>query len=271
MPHPHDSVSMNLDDVSLWILSWQRWDRLEHMLASLQNAGLLDLIHRKRIFFQEINARDREVAERFGLEVFGSPANIGIAPAWQAMLAHTPEPFTLMLENDCPVIESPHVVHRRLQEARDWLARGELDACQLRSIPYPGAKFNVCAKYCRYWSCPGWQTASAWRRWLRPLKARRLLDSAPLCINNAEARHPEIDRLSADIHRVSSRYWGWSNQSVLIRTAWMRDQVLPRVFSHPSRRLVQGAQDIERALNRRWWREQDFRIGMSQGFFTHLD
>ncbi|MHB8919835.1 MAG: hypothetical protein ACYC3N_02225 [Halothiobacillus sp.] len=124
------------------------------------------------------------------------------------MRAQTPEPFTLMLENDCPVLEPPHIVHQRLQEARDWLARGELDACQLRSIPYPGAKFNVCAKYCRYWSCTEQQTALAWRRWLRPLKARR---------------------------------------------------------------PVQGAQDIERALDRRWWREQDFRIGMSQGFFTHLD
>lgn len=262
---------MKLDDVSLWILSWRRWDRLERTLESLKQSGLLDTIQTKRIFFQEISERDREIAERFGLEVFGSPVNIGIAPAWQEMLTKTPEPYTLMLENDCPVIEPPPIVQRRLQEARDLLARDALDACQLRSIAHPGAKFNTCKKYCRYWPCSEKRALTAWRRWLRPFKARRLLGSAPLCIRDAELRHSQIDRLSVDVHRVSSRNWGWSNQSVLIRTAWMRDQILPRVFSHPSRRHVQGAQDIERALNRRWWRKHDFRIGLSQGFFTHLD
>jgi len=257
--------------VALWILSWRRWDHLERMLASLVSSGLPDLVQRSRIFFQEFGDRERAIAAEYGFEACGVSDNIGIAAAWQQMLADTHEPLSLFLENDCPVVEPPGVVARRLAEARDLVASGAIDVCRLRSVREPGAKFYNCEKYCRYWSCkPEDAVVTALRRWMRPGKARRLLGSAPYCIEQPERRHRQIERLSDDVFRVSSAHLNWTNQSVLVRTDWMRDVVLPRVFSHPSRRTVNGTQDIEKALNCPWWRDQSFRIGVGSGLFTHL-
>lgn len=267
------SQERKLTDVALWILSWRRQPVLEQTLSSLVKSNLPDMVVSKRIYFQEISDCDLEIAARYDFDAYGSERNIGIAPAWKRMLDLTPEPYVLVVENDCPVIEKPETVWRRMQDVHKHLLSGSLEACSLRSIDNPGAKFNTCKKYCRYWGCDASvssEITAGFRRFFRPLKARRLLGSAPFCVASPESKFSRIDRLEDGLFRVSSANWGWSNQSVIFRTQWMRDVVLPRVFSHPSSRLVGGAQDIERALNRRWWRKQNFPIGISSGFFTHL-
>jgi hypothetical protein len=46
--------------------------------------------------------------------------------------------------------------------------------------------------------------------------------------------------------------------------------VLARVARHPDPRTINGHQDIERALNRPWWRRQAFAMGHAEdGVFTH--
>jgi hypothetical protein len=69
---------------------------------------------------------------------------------------------------------------------------------------------------------------------------------------------------------TDSRYRNWSNQAVLVERRYFFDVVCRRVEERPDPRLVNGHQDIERALNRRWWRHRRDPMGhAAEGIFTH--
>ncbi len=89
-------------------------------------------------------------------------------------------------------------------------------------------------------------------------------------------KHPEIaqpaaiSKLPSGNYLTTSRFRNWSNQSVLVERSFFLDVVCRRVEEYPDRRLINGYQDIERALNNWWWRRLGVRMGhAASGIFTH--
>ena len=79
-----------------------------------------------------------------------------------------------------------------------------------------------------------------------------------------------VRKLPSGNYLRDSRYRNWSNQAVLVERQYFLDVVCRRVEGHPDPRLVNGHQDIERALNQRWWRRRRDRMGhAAEGIFTH--
>ncbi len=68
-------------------------------------------------------------------------------------------------------------------------------------------------------------------------------------------RHPDevqkdaVRKLPSGNYVTDSRYRNWTNQAVLVERQYFLDVVCRRVEEHPDPRLVNGHQDIERALN----------------------
>ena len=67
---------------------------------------------------------------------------------------------------------------------------------------------------------------------------------------------------------VDSKVINWTNQSILTTKRFFL-QMLDYADQHPRSRTVNGFQDMEKPLNCRWWRRQHFKIGVSDGLFTH--
>ena len=261
---------------ALCILSWKNYDKLITSLDSYQAGGLFGHFDEHMIFFQEIGEKERAIAARYGLQSGGSKRNLGIANGWRTALESLNSDLVLMLEQDCPLIEPSETLQNELNLAVEALSQKQVDVFRLRSVQHPGSKFYNIEKYSRYFPVPGEQSGTAQtllahiRRIFRPGKARRLLGSAVYCGQEAIVRHPEIKSPKPGFHVVSSANLNWTNQSVMFNRRWMLDVLLSRVETHPSNRTINGFQDIEMALNCPWWREQDFKIGISKGVFTHL-
>ena len=78
-----------------------------------------------------------------------------------------------------------------------------------------------------------------------------------------------VRKLPSGNYVTDSRYRNWSNQAVLVERQYFVDVVCRRVDEHPDPRLVNGHQDIERALNRRWWRRRRDRMGHAAAGYLH--
>lgn len=267
-------MSTPLPDLGLCILSWRNRDKLRVSLESYRANALFDYFAEIRILFQAAEDEDYAIAQEFGLNAIGLGQNIGIAGAWEYLLSRMRSRYVVFLENDCPLIEGPDSVKRELQQGLELLQKGEINVYRLRSRSRPGSKFYNCEKYRRYYPIAGDGTMRhlllRLRRLLRPGKARRLLGSAPYCVQGAERAHPQIKRLENGVYIIPSAHLNWTNQSVMFARAWMLDVLLERVKTHPSSRCINGFQDIEMALNCSWWRRQNFKIGLGEGLFTHL-
>ena len=273
---------MSRPKLGVGILSWRAPQTLAATLENYAQNGLFELVDEARVFFQEISRDDREVAQRFGLEVDGSKANLGIEGGVRELVDGSRADLLLLLENDCPM-----VVDRAT--ARDALARAVADmqdhdvpVFRMRSRRHPGENFTRTDKYQQFFPVrdaldtdveihAGSAVRAALRRWTRPSKARRFRADAFHVESDPVARQPAALRRSANGNVLTdSRFINWSNQSVLVRPEWMQDVLFPGVTEHPSKRLIGGAQDIERAANRPWWRDLRVPIGMSEpGIFTH--
>jgi hypothetical protein len=106
---------------------------------------------------------------------------------------------------------------------------------------------------------------------LKHLTLERFLGKAVYVEAQPERRFPHAwRRLPSGNLVTSSRFRHWSNQAVLVERDFLRDVVLRRAETHPDPRTINGAQDIERALNRPWWRRRDVAMGHAvDGVFTH--
>ncbi|HUN00984.1 MAG: hypothetical protein B7X12_06435 [Halothiobacillus sp. 20-53-49] len=269
MPQP-------IPELGLCILSWRNHEKLRVTLDSYRRQGLFRFFSEARILFQEATAEDYVIAEEFDLSALGLESNVGIEQGWAYLLNHMNSRYIVFLENDCPLIEPEAVVAHELNQGVRLLDRGIVDVYRLRSKEHPGAKFQNCTKYQRYYPVanepysPSQSLMRTLRRWVRPKKAQRLIGSAPYCIHDATQRHPQLKQHTDDVIIVPSAYLNWTNQSVLFSRTWMQGVLLARVRSHPSHRSINGFQDIEMALNCDWWRQQAFKIGIGPGLFTHL-
>lgn len=268
--------------LGLGILSWRAPETLAATLATYEAGGLFDLFEEKRVFFQEISREDRNTGARFGLEVDGSKTNLGIEGGVRALVDSSDADMLLLLENDCPLVVDAWTARDALDRAVADIEAHGLPVFRMRSRRQPGENFTRPLKYQHFYPARGpldtevdilniHPMAATLRRSLRPAKARGFRAEAIHVERDPARRQPGAVRPSTHGNWLSdSRFMTWSNQSVLVRPDFMREVLLPGVAAHPSKRTIGGAQDIERAANRPWWRRLRVPIGFSDpGLFTH--
>jgi hypothetical protein len=268
--------------LALGILSWRAPATLAATLETYAAGGLFSRFEEKRAYFQEISDEDRAIAARFGLNAEGTAANTGIEGGVRALLEGTSADLILLLENDCPLVVAGEVAADALARAVMDMATHDVPVFRMRSRRQPGDDFTRTDKYQGLFGvrdaldsdiafhAPSPLRAFA-RRTLRPRKAERFRGDAVYVERDPVTAQPGAVRTSDNGNYLTdSRFLNWSNQSVLVRPVFMLETLLPGVAAHPSKRTIAGAQDIERAANRRWWRDLRVPIGISDpGLFTH--
>jgi hypothetical protein len=267
--------------LGLSILSWKSWNTLDASLKSHRDAGLFEHFDKSLIFFQDLCDKDKEIADKYGLEFAGGP-NCGIGEGMRRAARSLGTDYVLFLENDCPTIAPPRQVQRELSLAVDYLEKGIISIMRLRSRLYPGEGFCDPMKYLRYFPPRRPEPtvdfaafiAPAWKRWFRwifkPYNIHLMKGRSIYLEKYPEKLFPDIIRKTEDDIWISdSSCTDWTNQSVMMKRAFFLDILMPYVDAHPSGLELHGFQEPERPLNCRWWRRQRFKIGQGAGLFSH--
>ena len=268
-------------DLTVGVLSYRAHRTLERTLASHRASGLVDLPARYFVYFNAVDDADRRLAERWGVEAVGAPANGGIYGGFRGIAEHARTGHLLVLENDIEAIAEPEPTALCLRTALADMRREDIPVFGLRSRARPSQGIGGAEKFARCYGVeeplhPGIaaRRAKLWDRLVmrrKHLTLERFLGNAVYMEAAPERRFPHAwRRLPSGNLVTSSRYRNWSNQAVLVRRDFLLNVVLARTESHPDRRTINGAQDIERALNRPWWRRQAIAMGHARdGVFTH--
>jgi len=267
--------------LTIGVLSYRAHRTLERTLASHRASGLFELPDRYFVYFNAFGGADRRLAERWHVEAVGEPANSGIYGGFKGVAEAARTPYVLILENDIMSLEGPERTAACLRRALVDMRGEGIRAFCLRSPERPGQGKSGAEKFVRAFGVEepltpdfrpqsaGWWDRLAMRR--KHLTLERFIGKAIYVEARPERRFPRAwRRLPSGNLVTTSRYRQWSNQAVLVERKFLLDVVLPRVDQHPDPRKINGAQDIERALNRPWWRRRDEPMGHAvDGVFTH--
>ena len=237
------------------------------------------MVDRTLLFANEMTGEDAKIAAAYGVNITGSHTNIGIYGGFQALSDDLDTDILLLVENDCPLIVDQATVAGVIERAVADMADGTVPIFNLRSRHQPGYRFTRSDKYRAFYRLrapldSSMTRISVWSR-LRAMckygNGRQFAAMAVYLEVDPVVAQPQVLRRSAHGNWLSdSQCHNWTNQSILVRRDFYRGVILERVRTHPDPRTINGHQDIERAVNGRWWRRQRFPIGFSDpGAFTH--
>ncbi len=244
--------------VSAGVLSFGALRTTSRALSAHRESGLIDCVGEFFVHFNAITSDDKGVAEEAGVRYTGTAENLGIYGGFRAIAERAKNPYVLILEND--VVPLPGARVRQCLDAcvSDMMEHDIKSFC-LRSRHEPGEG----VPYAKYIKTFGLLEPIA--RSLDPKRAapfsqlRMFLEHGSIDKFRAASlfceRDPEtvqkhaVRKLPSGNYLTDSRYRNWSNQAVLVERQYFFDVVCRRVDEHPDPRLVNGHQDIERALN----------------------
>lgn len=255
--------------VTCCIMSWRSPKTLDATLQTYIREQLFDFFDEVIVLFQEVSSEDKALAERYGLKYISTDQNIGIYGGMKLLTEVAQNEYVLLLENDCILIEPRAIVESELNRAVGRLQQNQVDVYRLRHRWRPGEKFDTIRKFKEYHVPLTWW--SKIKSALRPFKRRRLIGTAPYVFSDvSQSKYIKyVQRQVEGDYIIDSAVLPWTNQSVLCRRDLLLMTILPYVDKNPSRRSLNGFQDVERALNCRWWRRKNFKIGLGLGLFSH--
>ncbi len=265
--------------VSVGVLSFKALETIARALEAHRQSGLVDCAGEFFVFFNAISEQDKLAAGRAGVRYEGSLENRGIYGGFRAIAEIAKKPYVLILENDIVPLPGARVGECLESCVSDMIER-DIKIFGLRSRHAPG-QGTPHAKYVKTFGAVDPIAAGLEPRKAGSLsKLRMFLEHGDIDKFRAASifceRHPEeaqpgaVRKLPSGNFLTDSRYRNWSNQAVLVERRFFLDVVCRRVEERPDPRLVNGYQDIERALNRRWWRQQRYPMGhAAEGVFTH--
>lgn len=269
--------------VGVGILSWKSHETLEKSLQSYEKIGFKDFFDQAKIIFQEFSLEDKKLAEKYGYEYVGTKENLGIQHGHKLIYENITTDYVLVLENDNPVIEDSSTSFHRLLQAVELLENGTIDLMRLRHRWKFGESFSL-EKYLQYFDVQNLHEKYCHdsivehsldsfikpiKRFLRPDKADRLAGYSLYFEKYPEKIFPKfIKKIEDELFSVSSYIMPWTNQSVLLKRRFY-GELLEYADKNPSSRTANGFQDLEKPLNSKWWRDQNYQIGIGEGIFTH--
>jgi hypothetical protein len=269
--------------VGVGILSWKSHKTLEKSLQSYEKIGFKDYFDEIKIIFQEITTEDKELAEKYGYDYVGIEKNVGIQGGHKLIYENLKTDYILVLENDNPLVEDKNTVTERLFKAMELLENNVIDVMRLRHRWDFGEGFSL-EKYLNFFSIEELHEKYSYldvkdnfienvkktiKRFIRPSKIERLAGYSLYCEKYPEKIFPKyIKKIDEELYIVSSHILTWTNQSVLLKRKFY-GELLKYADENPSSRAANGFQDLEKPLNSKWWRNQNYQIGVGEGIFTH--
>lgn len=269
--------------VGVGILSWKSHKTLEKSLQSYENVGFKELFDEVKIIFQEISEDDVKLARKYGYDYVGTEKNLGIQKGHQLIYDNLNTDYILVLENDNPLVEDAQTVKNRLIKSLELLKSNKIDVMRLRHRWQFGESFSLE----KYLTCYNINTLhekyissdintqdkspviKGLKRLFRGSKALRVAGYGLYFEKEPEKVFPKyVKKLENEIYAVSSEIMTWTNQSVLLKKEFY-GKFLDYAYKNPSSRTANGFQDLEKPLNSNWWRNQNFKIGICDGIFTH--
>ena len=181
---------INGKKMGLGILSYKAHDTLKKTLASLEQQNVRLLFDDSVIYFNDFCDQDKEIAAAFSYRAVGGP-NIGFT-AQQQLAEHIDADYIVLIQNDCPLIETFSELEKQLTTAVELIEAGQIDLMRLRHQWQVGEGFCDVVKYARFYNIREVSEAfvarehgldeaalkhsliKRFKRYIRPLKARRL-------------------------------------------------------------------------------------------------
>ena len=271
--------------VSVGILSYKAPRTIAATLEAYAQHNFLDIFAEVKLFFQCVSDEDIQTAKKHKLEWCGRSDNIGIQNGMRWVVENLKSEYILYLENDCPLVVDTATAEFEINRAMKYLASGQIDVMRLRSRFTPGEQFADVRKYTtvhtpfeideRFVQTDEVRISQRpkWHRFLKrlfyPGYGIRMIGRSLYIEKGPERLFPKYIWKTGDgMYIVNSKVINWTNQSVLTTKRFFL-QMLDYADQHPRSRTVNGLQDMEKPLNCRWWRGQQFKIGVSDGLFTH--
>ena len=252
---------------SIGILSWQGYDSLLNSLISYEKNGLSALTYNKFICLPEYTNEGIKIAKRFNYKPILIKENLGILGGFKTLAEKMPKGPILLLENDLPLIEEKKNTFNQLKKSIELLSMPRVIQIRLRSRSNPGEPFVGLKKYQKYWTDT---LISRTRRFLRPIKAQKLIGTSPYFLEYPEKRHPnKIHQLSDDFYLTSSSILNWANFAILVDRDKYLDIIIKKALATQTNKYINGFKNIEIEMNSSWWRKQNFDIIIAPGLFTH--
>jgi len=269
--------------IGVGILSWKSHRTLERSLESYEEIGFKEYFDEVKIIFQEITPEDKELAHKYGYDYVGTDTNLGIQHGHKLIHDNLSTDYVLVLENDNPIIVDNDTFKKRLSQSIEHLENGNIDVMRLRHRWNFGEAFSL-EKYINYYdvqkihekyssnkinSSMFISLKKSIKRFFRPEKALRIAGYSMYFEKEPQKVFPKyIKKIDDEIFSVDSYILTWTNQSALLKRKFY-GELLDYAYSHPSSRTANNFQDLEKPLNCKWWREQNYKIGVCEGIFTH--
>lgn len=265
--------------VSVGVLSFRAPQTIKAALKAHRESGLIDCAGEFFVYFNAISEEDRRTADEAGVRYEGAAENSGIYGGFRAIAELAKNPYVLILENDITPLPGAPVRQCIESCVSDMMEHGIKAFC-LRSRYEPG-EGTPYVKYRKAFGVgdplyPGIEprkagAVSKLRMFLEHGSIDKFRAASIYCERNPETAQPcAVRKLASGNFATDSGFRNWGNQAVLVERRYFLDVVCRRVEDHPDSRLVNGRQDIERALNRRWWRKRRDPLGhAAEGVYTH--
>lgn len=250
------------------MLCYGRYETFRNALDTYRAAGLFEQADETLIAFNGLDDAGRALANQYDLPFIGSEANSGILGGFKMLAEGLKSDIVLLLENDLPLIESADRARQQIETAKTALAQQEADVFRFRHRIHPGYRDQASQKYLRYY---GPSLLASMRRVVRPGKAKRMIGNSLYALTEPHKSFREIELMPEGWLRLSAKHINWSNQSIMIRRDFFLENILAYAEANPSRRSVNGFPDIEKELNRPYWRKSGWRVGADLGLFTHAE
>ena len=244
--------------VSVGVLSFGALQTISRALKAHRESGLIDCAGEFFVHFNAITPDDKGVAEEADVRYTGTAQNFGIYGGFRAIAEHATSPYVLILEND--VVPLPGAAVRDcLGSCVSDMMEHDIKSFCLRSRREPGEGAPY-AKYIKTFGLLEPISPSLAPKKAAPFSQLRMFlehggidkfrAASLFCERDPEAVQKQaVRKLPSSNYLTDSRYRNWSNQAVLVERRYFLDVVCRRVDEHPDPRLVNGHQDIERALN----------------------
>lgn len=279
------STGSSRPTIGIGILSWRAHDTLRKALSSYQQANLFSLFDQALLYFNDPCETDADIARSFGLSFKGGP-NSGIAGGMKGLIENlNTSDYLLLLQNDCPLVETYETARHRLLEALELLQNHKIDLMRLRHRWNVGEGFDL-HKYLRYHGVkkldPNFDFSQTGvkpeelpdgilkkvRRLLRPFKARKLIGMSVYLEREPHLIHPKYIQKEGDVFIVDSSVMPFTDQSFLTSATFIK-QLMRVVDANPKKRTLNDFQTPEISLNGSYWKKNHFKVGIGTGLFTH--
>jgi hypothetical protein len=272
--------------IGIGILSWRSHKTLRSSLDSYAQNGFLDMFDEKVIYFSDIDAADKELANIYGWTCVGG-ANQGIAGGMKNLALNMSSDYIILLQNDNPIVEKSEFSVEHIKNAVRLLHEGKADLARLRHRWQVGEGFVDVEKYLGFFaaqniSCDfvekfhniqkGDYKDSVFKmlkRLFRKDKANRLLGRSVFIEDQPEKIYPKYIKRYEDFLIIDSSVINFTDQCILIsRHKWL--DIFVRYFeNNPSSRVLNGFQVPEICINGKWWRNKHYKILQGRGVFSH--